>query len=216
MTFHPVIAIDGPAASGKSTVARTLAHQLGFTFVSSGHLYRAATWVALQWAADRNWADPGWLSHLQEPEFLATLHEKSLLLVFQGRELTTELEGSAVNDAVSEIAALPTVRDWATGCFHRFAAAESLVIEGRDIGSVVFPQTPHKFYLDADPAIREQRRQAQGIGDAIARRDELDSTREAAPLRVPIGATLIDNSSLSLAETVDLILQSINQRGRAV
>jgi cytidylate kinase len=114
---------------------------------------------------------------------------------------------------VSEISALPSVRNWATDCFHRFALQEPLVMEGRDIGSVVFPDTPHKFYLDADPQVREQRRLAQGIGDVIARRDALDSTRAAAPLRVAGDATIIDNSHLTLEETVRRILELIARQG---
>lgn len=210
--LHPVVAIDGPAASGKSSVARETARRLGFCFVSSGLLYRAAACLVLQEKAETV-ADL--LPHLQEVS--ATLSDQQMVLRWQDETLESErLSGTEVNALVSTVAAWPEVRAWTLTKFRSFARLGPLVMEGRDIGSVVFPETPYKIYLDASPEVREARRRAQGITDAIARRDREDSTREHAPLAVAAGALLIDNSHLNLEETVEAVLAALREQGLPV
>lgn len=214
MPRFPVIAIDGPAASGKSSVARALAQRIGFTFVSSGLLYRAVTWLSLR----KDHGHPmavGPLVDLLGSDALVCALENRAMVLRSGEILLDEEELAVplVNHHVSECSAIPEVRDWAFERFRAFAGQAPLVMEGRDIGSVVFPETPYKFYLDADPQVREQRRRAQGIGDAIADRDRMDSTRATAPLSIAEDATVINNSHLDLAETVDAVLVHLEKKG---
>jgi cytidylate kinase len=214
MSRFPVIAIDGPAASGKSSVARAVANRLDFTFVSSGLLYRAVTWLALQDNHEQLLSAGELVRRLEAGAMQACLSGRALQL--QSGEIILDEEELAVplvNRHVSTCSAWPEVRLWAMAQFQRFAGEASLVMEGRDIGSVVFPGTPYKFYLDADPAVREKRRRAQGIGDAIATRDRLDSTRATAPLAVADGATIINNSHLDLAQTVEAVLAGLAEKG---
>jgi CMP/dCMP kinase len=214
MLRHPVIAIDGPAASGKSSVARALANRIHFTFVSSGLLYRAITWLALR----DNHEEPGtvgMLMSLLEQNALRCSLENGAMVLRSGQSVLDEetLAVPLVNRHVSTCSAIPEVRQWALDQLRQLSSQASLVMEGRDIGSVVFPETPFKFYLDADPAVREQRRRAQGIGDAIATRDRMDSTRATAPLAVAEGATVINNSHLDLAETVEAVMTGLTLKG---
>jgi cytidylate kinase len=214
MLSHPVIAIDGPAASGKSSVARALANRIGFTFVSSGLLYRAVTWLALRENHEEPRPGHDLVALLQEEALVCRLEQAAMVLQSGGVILDEEeLAVPLVNRHVSACSAIPGVRQWTLAQFRRFADEAPLVMEGRDIGSVVFPETPFKFYLDADPAVREQRRRAQGIGDAIAVRDRMDSTRATAPLAVADGATVINNSHLDLAETVEAVMKELSRRG---
>lgn len=205
----PVVAIDGPAASGKSTVAREVARRLGFGFVSSGLVYRAAAHAALARAAAS-------FSELQED--LAALHaalgQEGLILTFHGRAIATEdLTSAAVNEAVSRIAAWPEVRAWASTLFHEFAQNGPLVMEGRDIGTAVFPGTPYKIFLDASPEVRSARRRAQGIADPVARRDAEDSSRTVAPLAAAPDAIRVDSSHLTAEQTVEAVLAALKHLG---
>lgn len=214
MLRHPVIAIDGPAASGKSSVAKTLASRIGFTFVSSGLLYRAVTWLAFHANHEEPKPTQELLALLRENVLDCRLEHGAMILrsgrtVLDDKELSMPL----VNRHVSACSAIPEVRAWALEQFRGFADQAPLVIEGRDIGSVVFPETPFKFYLDADLVVRAQRRRAQGITDTIANRDHMDSTRATAPLTIADGATVINNSHMDLAETVDAVMEELCRKG---
>ena len=176
---HRVIAIDGPAASGKSSVARELARRLGFVYVNSGAMYRAVTWYVLE--------------HNVDP--------------------TDHLRDDRVNDGVSLVSRVPRVREILVAKMRNYARGHDLVMEGRDIGSVVFPDTPYKFYIDASPEVRSQRRARQGERDAISVRDHADSSRRASPLVVAKDAEFIDTSNLTIDGVVDEIIRRLKLKG---
>jgi cytidylate kinase len=208
-----VIAIDGPAASGKSSVATRLARRLGFAHVNSGAMYRAVTWEIL-----RQQIDP---SH---PESIdAAVHRMSVDSGFSeaGESFIRinagmpdlELQTLEVNQSVSPVAAVPAVRSLVNAQLRALAEKRPIVSEGRDIGSVVFPDTPYKFYLDASPEVRHQRRAAQGLHDSIDKRDKLDSSRANAPLKIAPGAHVIDTSHLTLEGVVDKVAEILSKSG---
>jgi len=212
-----IIAIDGPAASGKSTVARRVADGLGLTFVNSGAMYRAFTWWVLKRGIDPE-DGPAVLSLLDDTHFVCGQEKgRGTIAVGKTGETVTALDApqlcsAEVNRNVSAVAALAEVRERLVAEQRKYAEEGGVVMEGRDIGSVVFPDTPFKFYIDASPEVREQRRRAQGITDAIAERDRKDSSRKASPLLVAEDALVIDSSDLSAAEVVDKVLVEIRSR----
>ena len=202
-----VIAIDGPAASGKSSVARGLAQQLGFCFINTGAMYRAATWQVL-----RSGADP------QSPAAVAaSIHtgfeEQHSFIEIDGFRPHEELRDESVNRSVSAVSTVPAVRNRLVQEFRALARISPSVVEGRDIGSVVFPDTPYKFYLDASPEERQRRRNAQGQLDEIATRDRLDSSRHTAPLTIATDATVIDTTRLDLEEVIAAIRETLAAKG---
>lgn len=197
-----VVAIDGPAASGKSSVARKLARSLGFSYVNSGAMYRAVTWELL-----REQIDPARPDRVE-----AALGRMKLDSGFSGNgdsyirinaEIPDlELRQIEVNQAVSAFSAIPAVRNLIGQRLRSMCQGLNVVMEGRDIGTAVFPDSPHKFYLDASPEIRRRRRAAQGQDDSIEHRDKLDSTRRVAPLSVAADANVIDTSHLDIEGVV--------------
>lgn len=208
---HHVIAIDGPAASGKSSVSRRVAQRLGYAFVSSGLMYRAFTWVVCEAGIDPENDTDGVLNLLKETTIEPARRENELYLLVNGNDPGKALTEERVNHCVSKVAKIPEVRSQLVAQQRACAACNDIVMEGRDIGSVVFPDTPHKFYLDASEAVRAQRRAAQGLGDEIAERDRIDSTRKVSPLTVADGATVIDTSDLDLNQVVDAVLQALGK-----
>ncbi len=210
-----VVAIDGPAASGKSTVAKRVAAELGIVFVNSGAMYRAFTWWVLRNGADP--ADTGAvLGLLGRTEFVCGERDGVGTVAVGGVPMTrAELASTEVNAGVSAIAAIPEVRERLVAEQRRYASARGVVMEGRDIGSVVFPDTPHKFYIDASPEVREARRRAEGITDSIASRDRTDSSRAASPLVVAEGAVVVDSSELGIGEVVERVLAAIRSQREA-
>ena len=204
-----VIAIDGPAASGKSSVSRGVAAKLGFLFVSSGHFYRAFAWGALRDGISPEQA-PGWISG-RRLEVRRDASGVSLLL--DGEDSTPHLSEAATASMVSPLAAVPVVRDIVNARLRALAVEHDLVMEGRDIGSVVFPDTPWKFYLDASPEERARRRAMEGAVDSVAERDRLDSTRATAPLTIPEGAIVIDTTHLELDGVIEAVLGRLNAEG---
>ncbi len=204
-----IIAIDGPAASGKSTVAKRLASDLGIVFVSSGGMYRAFTWWVLEQRVDPS--DTRGVINLLEKTCFDCGEEDSVgTISVDGRLLgKEELSATEVNNAVSITAAIPEVRERLVAEQRAYAEGHGVVMEGRDIGSVVFPETPHKFYIDASPEVRAQRRRAEGITDSIADRDKKDSSRKASPLVIPKDATVVDSSDLTADEVVERVKKAI-------
>jgi cytidylate kinase len=208
-----VIAIDGPAASGKSSVATRLARRLGFAHVNSGAMYRAVTWEIL-----RQQIDP---SHTESVE--AAVYRMSVdsgfteagesFIRINAEMPDLELQTFEVNQSVSTVSAVPAVRCLVNAQLRALAEKRPIVSEGRDIGSVVFPETPHKFYLDASPEVRHQRRAAQGLHDSIEKRDRLDSSRANAPLKIASGAHVIDTSHLTLEGVVDTVERILSKSG---
>lgn len=207
-----VIAIDGPAASGKSSVARGLAEQLGFYYINTGAMYRALTWQVL-----RCGADPQSASSVESAILASNIHtafESRLSFIeIDGIRPYEQLRDEAVNRAVSAVSCVPMVRERLVAEFHALADIGDCVVEGRDIGSVVFPSTPYKFYLDASPEVRQTRRNKQGQQDEVAARDRLDSSRHTAPLTIASDATVIDTSHLDLDEVIVAIQHALVAKG---
>ncbi|MDQ2658930.1 MAG: (d)CMP kinase [Verrucomicrobiota bacterium] len=213
-TSHRVIAIDGPAASGKSSVARALAQQLGFAYVNSGAMYRAVTWHVL----DRG-IDPGDAAAVQAlvevMPLTCDLQNGESRILLAGVDPSAHLRDGGVNQNVSRVSSVPRVREILVAQMRAYASERDVVMEGRDIGSVVFPDTPYKFYIDASPEIRWQRRAAQGQTDQIAARDQADSTRRDSPLTIAGDAHVIDSSHLSIDAVVREIVEHLQGQGFA-
>ena len=208
-----VIAIDGPAASGKSRVATRLARRLGFAHVNSGAMYRAVTWEILRQQIDPSHADSieAAVHRMSVDSGFTEAGESFIRINSEMPDL--ELQTLEVNQSVSPVAAVPGVRSLVNAQLRALAEKRPIVSEGRDIGSVVFPDTPHKFYLDASPEVRRQRRAAQGLRDSIEKRDKLDSSRANAPLKIATGAHVIDTSHLTLEGVVDKVAEILSQSG---
>jgi cytidylate kinase len=220
-----VVAIDGPAASGKSTVARLVARRLGFIYVDSGAMYRTVTWQALEQNVEvEDTIAVIALLHRMRISFEIVNSEARMLVngVFPG----DAIRQPRVTERVSVIAAIPEVRHELVAQQRALTRFGSLVMEGRDIGSVVFPDTPHKFYLDADPEVRAARRQRdfqamqikaspEGVAQAIRQRDRKDSNRPVSPLQIALGAAVIDNSRLDAEATAELIIERLRHEPRA-
>lgn len=207
----PAIAIDGPAASGKSTVAKLIARELGYTFINTGAMYRAVTWYALQKGIDP--ADTAAVTALLGDIPLSFGKDGAVSTVMcEGRVLSTELTSTEVNDNVSAIAAIPEVRALLVEKQREYNRKEPVVMEGRDIGTVVFPQTPFKYFVTASEEVRAARRAAQGLTDSIAERDRKDSARACAPLVMADDATLVDTSDLTIAQVVARVVADIKSK----
>ena len=209
---HPVIAIDGTAASGKSTFSRQLAQRIGFVYVNTGAMYRGVTW----YLQDKNVPlhDPeavvsavhaaGIGTHLKDGEFIFHI---------AGIDPLPHLRESLVNEGVSHVAKIAEVRKLLVTEQQTLAAQAPLVMEGRDIGTVVFPHTPYKFYIDADPAIRAFRRQAQGEVDVIQKRDTIDQQRTTSPLSRAANAVFLDSSHATVDEMIAAALKHLAAAG---
>ena len=209
----PVIAIDGPAGAGKSTVARQLARQLGLARLDTGAMYRAVTLLALEQGIDTNDAEAS--------AALARSMDLSVgeRVVLNGRDVTEDIRQPAVTEAVSVVSGHPDVRAELVGRQRAWAAANGGgVIEGRDIGSVVLPDADLKIFLTADWAERAERRAVeQGVGrdgvaqtaEAMRRRDEFDSSRAASPLVVAPDAVVVDSTGRSVNSVVDEVLSRL-------
>lgn len=209
---HRVIAIDGPAASGKSSVAHELARHLGFVYVNSGAMYRAITWHVLNHGIDPD--DGERIAQLVETSWFAgELKNDELRLLIDDVDLTKHLREDKVNNAVSRVSTVPEVRKALVQRMRNYAREHDLVVEGRDIGSIVFPDTAYKFYIDASPEVRLRRREAQGQRDAIAVRDQADSSRAASPLVVASDAVVVDTSEMSIKDVVADIVTRLKQKG---
>ena len=200
-----IITIDGPAASGKSSVARAVAKKLDFTFVSSGSYYRALAWLVGREQIDFSNEQKltAWLTSLN---LESRVLQGEVHLFLNGIDPAPYLTETSVNALVSPLAGLPVVRSFLLEKLRDLANYNNIVMEGRDIGSVVFPEATFKFYLDASLEERMRRRSEQGTIDTIATRDQQDATRALAPLSIPPGATVIDSTHLSVEEVVEKII----------
>lgn len=211
MSFH-AIAIDGPAASGKSTMARAIASRLGIIMVNSGAMYRAVTWKILSEGIDpRN--TPVVLSLLDEIEI--TCGDDGLISTIQidGVNPEPHLRNPEINENVSTVSAIPEVREKLVTLQRDYLKRTHVVMEGRDIGSVVFPETPFKIYIDADPEVRNRRRSGDGEEDSVAKRDAADSSRKTAPLKIADGATVLDTSKLSIEGAIGAAIEILRKQG---
>ena len=195
-----VIAIDGPAGSGKSTLSRALAARLGIQRLDTGAMYRAVAWAVLQRQVDPTDADA--VADVAQTLAIDVGDRVSA----DGTDITEAIRGVEVSATVSAVAANPAVRALMVERQRQWVASHGGgVVEGRDIGSVVLPDANLKLYLDASPDVRAARRSEEGA-EAVARRDRLDSTRAASPLEVPDGARLIDTGAHSVEEIVKMVV----------
>lgn len=215
MEPYIVIAIDGPAASGKSSVARALAKRLGFLYVNTGAMYRAVTWHAVaSGVAPENSEQV--VALLRQTEICCGTTNGESTITINGIDPTPHLLSEAVNANVSMIATIPEVRRHLVALQRTFAELRDLVMEGRDIGSAVFPETPYKFYIDASAEVRAQRRERQGLHDAIGSRDRQDTSRRASPLIIAEDAHVIDSSNLTVDGVVGEIIGRLKLKGLRV
>lgn len=203
-----VVTIDGPAASGKSTVARLVAARLGIPFVSSGLLYRAATFIALEGGGDPA-AVRDVLRELESRRVVLRPDVDGNRIDINGRDRTEGLHTDEVDDAVSAVAANPEIRTWVNARLREIGGP--FVVEGRDMGRVVFPEARHKFYLTAPARVRARRRLGERAADlaavaaALQRRDESDAGRLS---RAP-DALVIDTGELGLEQVVDEVMNAL-------
>lgn len=212
-----VIAIDGPSASGKSTVARRVAARLGRLYVDSGALYRGITWRVLEEGRDPAQPDQV-LAVLRSMTIEFFVDAQAVRFRIGGYEPVAEIRSERVNERVSLVAAVGDVRAQATAWLRAMATQGPLVMEGRDIGTVVFPDARFKFYLDASPEERARRRHAETEGADVGRvmaslqtRDRRDSGRQTAPLRVAPDACTLDTTGLSIDAVVARIVALVRE-----
>jgi cytidylate kinase len=210
-----VIAIDGTSASGKSTNAKLVARALGYVYVDTGAMYRTLAWYCLQKQVDvlnekaTAAACRKWKTSLEcvEQDGL-----RAVRLLVDGYFPEAEIRTPETAAAVSHVAAVPSVRKWMKQTQRDCVRFGDLVMEGRDIGTNVFPETDFKFYLDATLAERSARRAADGVNENLAVRDQRDSQRAVAPLMIALGAKVINNSAMTAEQTSALLLEEIRAR----
>ena len=219
-----VVSIDGPGGSGKSTVGAGAAQKVGYRFCDTGVLYRGLTWLALERGADLD--DPpalvGLVEHL---ELAPDEKQRYVRLIVDGREVTDLLHTAEVDREVSRVSRHADVRARLLPLQHALAAGGRIVMAGRDIGTVVLPNADLKIYLDVSIEERARRRATERdlakdveavaqIEDDLRRRDGIDSTRKAAPLRIPDGAIVINTEGNTLEETIDQVVAAVRRRER--
>ncbi|VGO11795.1 Cytidylate kinase [Pontiella desulfatans] len=213
------IAIDGPSASGKSTVSKGVAAELGFIYVDSGALYRGVTWQAIRKGVDaKDSAEV--IDCMLNAEWDFFVQDGAAVFSIDGDVPVQELRGKDVRESVADVASIPEVRKFVVESLQSLENFGSLVMEGRDIGTVVFPDSPYKFYLDADPEERAMRRyrelvaagedeKAHEVMESLKKRDKIDSTRKTDPLVVAPGAQVIDSTSMTLEEVVQTVVDAV-------
>lgn len=225
-----IVAIDGPAGAGKSTVAKRIAAKLGYAYLDSGALYRALAWKALATGTDPTSPEAMGALYGETRLKLSATRDGGVAVEVDGRSLADEIRAPEVSRAASQVAALPEVRAWLLPVQQALGRQEGLrgvVAEGRDIGTRVFPDAPAKFFLEATPAERARRRheELQATGHALdltetqqelEARDRRDRTRESAPLVPAPDAMVIDTTRLSLEQVVERILNAIERKVTAL
>ncbi len=219
MTGMKVITVDGPSASGKSSVSRWVAKELGWKWVSTGAFYRGLALVAMHEKVDS--ADEAALLDLVGSDlWQVVLNPVDTEVHYRGQNVTTEIAGEQVGAVASVVSQIPKVREALLDRQRRcYDPAVGLVAEGRDCGTVVFPQATAKIYLTASPALRAQRRsEEEGADQQVTKelqlqRDNQDSQRKVAPLKEADGSLKIDSSFLSLEEVVTEVLKYARQKG---
>jgi cytidylate kinase len=215
-----LVAIDGPAGAGKSTVARALAQRLGFTYLNSGAMYRCVGLLALQLPNEQ----PAGLARSSRIEFVtgaeSTGSKRRVLL--DGRDVSEAIRAPEVSEAASHVAADPGVREALVAKQRELIAAGDWVAEGRDIGTVVAPEAELKVYLTADPEERARRRASELGGDQATvmaeqtLRDQRDYTRAHSPLQAAAGAIVLDTTGLTIAQVVERIAALARSAGASV
>jgi len=218
-----IIAIDGPAASGKSTTAIGVAKRLGITYLDTGAMYRAVTFGLIE--NDIKFEDSSELdNYLKQIKLRLSETKSGVILNLDGRNISKEIRSSKVTENVSEVSALKKVRDSMVLIQRKMAKKNDCILEGRDIGTVVFPNADFKFFLIADEIVRAKRRQndlkkmgeqksIDNVTTDIIKRDHKDSTRKHSPLIKSENAIIIDTSNLGINKVIDKIVNIVNKKG---
>lgn len=212
-----VVTVDGPAGTGKSTVAQTASEETGFFYLNSGRFYRAITWKALRQGKTAE--------HAQAIMAIAgdiKIEVQDGMFLIDGEDRTSELHTSAVDGAVAQISAIPEVRVAVNTRLRRLAGAMDVIAEGRDMSTVVFPDAEVKIYLDADSHERARRRHAERpeegsleeIRAAIEARDEIDRNKAVGKLEKAADAHYIDTTDLTLREVCEIVIKTIQEKKR--
>ncbi|WP_235738760.1 (d)CMP kinase [Nocardioides alcanivorans] len=207
-----VIAIDGPSGSGKSSTSRGTATRLGMRYLDTGAMFRAMTWWMLESGIDVHDGEAV-ATAAGRPSIVSGTDPQAPTITVDGTDVAVAIRGEAVTGAVSPVSAVPAVRTRLLELQREVIGAGDIVVEGRDIGSVVWPQAEVKVYLTADPAARAARRALEEGGSDVAAtqqsllaRDRIDSGRATAPLTMPDGAHHIDTTDFTLDEVIDQVV----------
>ena len=218
-----VIAIDGPAGSGKSTTAKLVALKLGCLYIDTGAMYRAVTLEAIRCGVDISNGEIV-VKIANDSNIKFEIIDNCLRTFLNGEDVTDDIRTSVVANNVSQVSAIEGVREVLVRRQRQIAEYENVVMEGRDIGTIVFPAADFKFYLDADIKVRTHRRmkdyQKMGqkqsfreIKEELHNRDRIDSTREFSPLKRAEGAIVVDTTNLSIEEQVEIIVNYVRKEG---
>ena len=215
-----IIAIDGPAGAGKSTVARIIAQKLGFLYIDTGAMYRALTLKALERKIDAK-DIPALIEMVRSTNIDLTNNQDGSLKIFlDGQDVSGPIRQPRITRLVSDIAKIKGVREIMLGWQRKFGKLRDSVLDGRDIGTVVFPDADKKFYIDAEFSVRVRRRYKElkelnqdvtlkDIEKDLRNRDNIDSTREFAPLKKADDAIYIDTTNMAIEEVVNKVLSYI-------
>ncbi len=215
-----IIAIDGPAGAGKSTVARIIAQKLGFLYIDTGAMYRALTLKALERKINAK-NIPALIEMARSTNIdLTNNQDSSLKILLDGRDVSSPIRQPRITRLVSDIAKIKGVREIMLGLQRKFGKLRDSVLDGRDIGTVVFPDADKKFYIDAEFSVRVRRRYKElkelnqdvtlkDIEKDLRNRDNIDSTREFAPLKKADDAIYIDTTNMAIEEVVNKVLSYI-------
>ncbi len=215
-----IIAIDGPAGAGKSTIASRLARKLGYVNLESGAMYRALALRAIEW--DASFDDEAALLKLARDSNITL--DRSIggnRVLVKGKDVSARIRDRDVTEAASRVSVHPKVREWMVARQREMGAGGGVVMEGRDIGTAVFPDADLKIFLDADPVIREQRRldqqrvkgpSAETLATELRERDRRDRTRATSPLVAAKDAVVLDSTNMTEDEVLDRIEELVEQR----